>query len=447
MRTRLRVVLLFGAFVCLPILLFGQASSTGAVNGTVTDPSGQVVAGAKVVLLNESTNISTTAATNIEGQYRIQNVLPAVYNLTVQGAGFRAVQVSPFRINVNQTLTVDVTLQLGEVSQKIEVSAQSELVQRTTVELATVIQDKPMRDLPLNGRDYTSLITLTPGANGTRVNGNWGDGNSFLLDGGVNTTVMGGNSAYKPILDTIQEFSIQSHSDKAEYGGVTGATIQVVSRSGGNRVTGSVWEFVRNDRFLARSSISQATLSRPPAFRQNQFGGTFGGPIFLPKLYNGKNRTFFFFAHERYIYRKYDVLRTRVPTANELAGNFSDSVLGRDIFDPATTTPGPNSTQVRQQFPNNIIPPNRIDPMTQGYVRLRLADPNYFSPSDLSVNRFDILPNKQNKEDSSLKIDHKFSEKDNVWFRWGFLNYLTTTFPSAKVDLDNPQNRDRKSVV
>src|SRR5216684_1466037 len=191
--------------------LFGQASATGAVNGTVTDPSGSVVVGAKVVLLNESTNISTTVTTNAEGQYRIQNVLPSLYNLTVQGAGFRAVQVAPFRINVNQTVTLDVTLQLGELSQKVEVMAQGELVQRTSVAVSTVIQDKPMRDLPLNGRDYTSLITLTPGANGTRVNGNWGDGNSFLLNGAVNTTVMGGSSAYKPILDTIQEFSIQAH--------------------------------------------------------------------------------------------------------------------------------------------------------------------------------------------------------------------------------------------
>ena len=309
MRTRIAAVLLLATLVCLPVLLYGQASATGAVNGTVTDPSGQIVVGAKVVLLNESTNISTTVTTNGEGQYRIQNVLPSLYNLTVQGAGFRAVQVTPFRINVNQTLTVDVTLQLGEVSQKVEVSAQSELVQRTTVELSTVIQDKAMRDLPLNGRNYTQLITLTPGANGTRVNGQWGDGNSFLLDGAANTTVMGGNSAYVPILDTIQEFSIQAHSDKAEYGGVTGATIQVVSRSGGNRFTGSAWEFVRNDIFLARSPITQATLSKPPAFRQNQFGGTFGGPVIIPKIYNGKNRTFFFFATEFYKFRRGQVVQ------------------------------------------------------------------------------------------------------------------------------------------
>jgi hypothetical protein len=421
--------------------LFGQASATGAVNGTVTDPSGSVVAGAKVVLLAESTNISTTVTTNGEGQYRIQNVLPSLYNLSVQGAGFRAVQVAAFRINVNQTVTLDVTLQLGELSQKVEVVAQGELVQRTSVAVSTVIQDKPMRDLPLNGRDYTTLITLTPGANGTRVNGNWGDGNSFLLNGAVNTTVMGGGSTYKPILDTIQEFSIQAHSDKAEYGGVTGATIQVVSRSGGNTLTGSAWEFVRNDIFLARSSISQATLSKPPPFRQNQFGGTLGGPVFLPKIYNGKNRTFFFFAHERFLYRKSDVLLTRVPTANELAGNFSGSLLGRNIFDPSTTIAGPNSTQIRQQFPNNTIPTSRIDTLTQGYLSLREPTPNYFNPSNLSVNRFDVFPNKQNKQDYSVKIDHKFNDKDSLWFNLGYLNYDTISIPQAGAVLDNPQNR------
>jgi len=417
--------------------LFGQASATGAVNGTVTDQSGQIVAGAKVVLLAESTNIATTVTTNGEGQYRIQNVLPTLYNLTVQGPGFKVLKVAPFRLNVNQTLTVDVMLHVGELNQTVDVSAQAELVQRTTVELQTVIQAKAMRDLPLNGRDYTSLIQLTPGANGTRVNGQWADGNSFLLDGGVNTTVMGGSSAYKPILDTIQEFSISSHSDKAEYGGVTGATIQVASRSGGNTLTGSAWEFVRNDIFTARSPITQATLAKPPAFRQNQFGGTFGGPVVIPKVYNGKNKTFFFFATEYYRFRRGTVSQTRVPTANELAGNFSDSAFGRNIFDP-TTTAADNS---RRQFPNNIIPASRIEKMTQGYINLRLPEPNYYNPANLTVNRFDVFAARTNKQDYSLKIDHKFSDKDNVWFRYGLLNNNARTQPSLKSTLDIPENR------
>jgi hypothetical protein len=327
----------------------------------------------------------------------------------------------------------------------VEVSAQSELVQRTTVELATVIQDKAMRDLPLNGRNYTQLIGLTPGANGTRVNGQWSDGNSYLLDGATNTSVLGSSSAYVPILDTIQEFSILAHSNKAEYGGFTGATINVATRSGGNRFTGSAWEFVRNDKFLARSPITQATLSSPPAFRQNQFGLTFGGPVILPKIYDGKNKTFFFFSYERFMYRKGDVVRSRVPTANELAGNFSDSVLGRTIFDPNTTKPGPNGTVLREQFANNSIPADRIDRLTQGYLKLMLATPNYFNPSDLSVNRFDVFPNRQNKNDYSLRVDHRFGEKDNVWFRYSRADDVTNSLLTGGL-FKREDSRDRLAL-
>ena len=421
--------------------LFGQASPTGAVNGTLTDPSGNVVPGARVVLLNESTNIPTSVTTNTEGQYRIQDLLPAAYNLTVEAQGFKSVQVSTFRINVNQTLTQDVTLQLGELSQKVEVFGQGELVERTTVELSTVIQDHAMRDLPLNGRNYSSLITLTPGANGTRISGNWGDANNYLLDGASNTTVMGGTSAYVPILDTIQEFSIEAHSDKAEYGSVPGATVSVVTRSGGNRFTGSAWEFVRNNIFGARNPITQATLSGPPAFRQNQFGGTFSGPVIVPKIYNGKNKTFFFFAYERFMFRQGTEVFTRVPTANELAGNFSDSVLGRNIFDPATTRPGPGNTVIRDQFPNNIIPANRINAMTQGYLKLLLPAPNYFNPANLSINRLDIFPSRENKDDYSIRLDHKFSDRDSIWFHFAKGDDVTTTHPNALVTQENPKPR------
>ncbi len=423
---------------------FGQASATGAINGTVTDPSGQVVAGAKVTLRNEATNITTAAMTNIEGQYRFLNLLPSVYTLTVEFSGFKSVGVAPFRVNVNQTMTEDVALQLGELAQHVEVSAQSELVQRTTVELSTVMQEKVMRDLPLNGRNYTQLISLTPGANGTRINGQWADGNGYMLDGGSNTSILGASSAYIPILDTIQEFTIQAHSDKAEFGGFLGATISAVTRSGGNRFTGSAWEFVRNDILTARNPITHASLSSPPAFRQNQFGGTFGGPVLLPKVYDGRNRTFFFFAYERFAFRRADVQLTRVPTANEFSGNFSDSVLGRAIFDPATTRSGEGGTVLRDQFPGNTVPAARIDKMAQGYLKLMVPTPNYFDPGNVNVNRIDVFPVKQNKNDYSIRLDHRFRDQDNVWFRFSQTNDLTNSLLTALVKRGD--SRDRRNI-
>src|SRR2546428_11665856 len=132
----------FLVLLCSPVIVLGQASATGAINGTVTDPSGLAIAGAKVTLLNEATNIQTAVNTNEEGQYRILNVVPSLYNLTVEALGFKTTHIGTFRINVNQTLTQDIVLQVGEISQNLEVTAQGELLQRTTVELGTVVQEK-----------------------------------------------------------------------------------------------------------------------------------------------------------------------------------------------------------------------------------------------------------------------------------------------------------------
>lgn len=421
----------------------GQASATGAVNGTVSDPSGQMVPNAKVTLISEATAIPVVVHTGVAGQYRFLNLLPNLYSLAVEAPGFKTVRIAPFRVNVNQTVTQDIVLELGDLAQRIEVTAQGELVQRATAEVSTVIQEKVVRDLPLNGRNYTQLITLTPGANGTRINGQWADGNAYMLDGTANTSILGASSAFVPILDTIQEFSIQSHSDKAEFGGFLGATISAVTRSGGNRLTGSAWEFVRNDKFTGRHPINHARLADPPAFRQNQFGGTFGGPLLLPKVYDGKNRTFFFFAYERYTFRRQDVRLTRVPTEKELSGDFSDSVIGRNIYDPATTRSA-GGIVAREQFSNNRIPANRIDSLTQSYLKLMLPLPNYLDPANVNVNRLDIFPVKTDQNDYSIRTDHRFSDSDSVWFRYSRVDNLALSYLTALVRRED--SRDRRNI-
>lgn len=444
MRYRLALpVLLFVS--CLPALTFGQASATGAINGTVTDSTGRVIVNATVTLLNKATNIKTTVNTNGEGQYRILNVQPSLYDLTIEATGFKTTHVDTLRINVNQTVTQDITLEAGQISESVEVRGDTgELLNRTTVELATVIQDKVVRDLPLNGRNYTQLISLTPGANGTRINGQWADGNNYQLDGTDNTTILGASSALIPILDTIQEFTIQSHSDKAEFGGVLGATVSAVTKSGGNRFSGSAWEFVRNNAFNARNPFTDARRTEPPPFRQNQFGGTIGGPVRIPKVYDGRNKTFFFFAYEKFLFRRYQVSLSRVPTAAELNGDFSNSTLGRNIYDPATTTIGADGLAVRTQFTNNIIPADRINKLTQGYLRLILPQANYFDPSNLGVNRIDTFPVKQDRDDYSIRIDHKFSDRDNVWFRYALTNNPTVSFLTAQIT--RADSTDRRNL-
>src|SRR6266851_4093844 len=199
-------------------------------------------------------------------------------------------------------------------------------MQSTSSELGTVIAEKPIKDLPLNGRNFTQLLTLAPGVNAVEttqgagittcslcqvaipgssfsrpsVNGQWSRSNMFLLDGIVNSHFLSSGYAVLPIVDASQEFKVQSHNDKAEYGGVLGGIVNVVSKSGTNQPHASAWEFVRNNRFDARNPFTDASRSGPPPFRQNQFGGTVGGPVTIPALYHGTDRTFFFAAYEGY---------------------------------------------------------------------------------------------------------------------------------------------------
>src|SRR4029077_10926501 len=188
----------------------------------------------------------------------------------------------------------------------------------------TVIESRTVLDLPLNGRDFQQLLGLAPGVNGRSVNGQWVAGNLYYLDGVNNTTVLNATAALAPVLDAVQEFKVQSHNSKAEYGGVLGGIVSVVSKSGTNTLHGSAWEFLRNDKLDARNPFTDATRNGPAAFRQNQFGATLGVPVQLPGRYNGRDRTFFFGGYEGYRYRRPDQVFARVPTAAELSGDFSE---------------------------------------------------------------------------------------------------------------------------
>lgn len=424
-----------------PTGLFGQATEYGQINGTVTDQAGNVLVNARVIARNVATNIEQTAQTNSAGQYRIFNLLPGQYSLGIEAPGFKAATIAPFTLNVGQTVTQNSSLLVGSTTETVNVTAEGQLLDATTVGSTTVIQEKAIADLPLNGRNYTQLISLTPGANGTRINGQWSDGNRFVLDGNSNTTVLGAGSAYVPNLDSIQEFSISSHSSKAEFGGFLGATVSVATKSGTNKLRGELWEFVRTNQFQARNPVTQSTLKELPPYHQHQYGFVVGGPVTVPKLYNGKDRTFFFFSFQRFQLHQQNVVLSRVPTAAELSGDFSKSIIGRNIFDPNTTTTGPSGTQTRQQFPNNVIPANRIDPLTQGYLKTLLPAPNYSSPTNPNVNRFDIFPNLKSNNDYSIRVDHRLGPKDNLWFRYSQLNDGSESATNALITTVNSQGR------
>src|SRR2546430_5281474 len=288
-------------------------TATGEVSGTVTDPNGAAVPGAVVRLTNRATKIESVAKTSESGYFIFVNVKPASYTLTVEVPGFKGTQTQ-LDVGVSETVTQNVALTVGQVSEAVEILAGAEMVQRSSSDLGTVIAEKAVQDLPLNGRNFTQLLTLTPGATPVStsqnksiggVEGNVGiPGSGFVdpsfhgqqnrsklyfFDGIINTNVRGPTYIVIPNIDAVQEFKVVGQDAKAGFGGAMGGVMNMVSRSGGNTFHGSGFEYVRNDAFDARNSFDVCTTARcgtatgvpkkPLPFRQNQFGGVGSGPI------------------------------------------------------------------------------------------------------------------------------------------------------------------------
>src|SRR5882762_4082108 len=360
------------AFLPLCLLIFangGRAqTAAGEVNGTVTDKSGGFVAGAAVRLSNLATKIDDRAATNSDGYFVFINVKPGTYILGVESKGFKTTQVSTFEVGVNQTVTQAVRLEVGAVNERVVVNAEAAMLEASTSELGTVIPDRAVNDLPLNGRNFTQLLTLTPGVTpvSTAQNksigcceGNVGIPGSgfsdasfhgqqnrskfYFFDGIINTNVRGPTYIVIPNIDLIQEFKVVGHDAKAEFGGATGGVVDMVSKSGGNALHGSAFEYVRNNFFDARDTFKDGARNGPAAFRQNQFGAEATGPII-------KNKTFFSGGYDGWRFSQPNQNLSNVPTAAEIAGDFSNTtVIKHNLYNPySTRTVG--STVVRDPF-------------------------------------------------------------------------------------------------
>ncbi len=431
-------LVLLGLAVAMPARLLAQATSFGEINGTVYDPTGSVIAKAHVTATNLGTSETFPAETNKAGQYRIFNLLPAEYSLTIVAPGFKTINLGPFKLDVGAALTQNQTLTVGSVTETVNVAAQGQLLEATTVGLSTIVEQQVINDLPLNGRDYTALIALTPGANGTRINGQFSDTNRYTLDGANNTTVLSAGSAYKPNLDLIQEFSIDSHSVKADEGGFLGATVSAATKSGTNRLSGDAWDFNRNNEFSARNPISNPPGVAFPPYHQNQYGAVVGGPVFIPKIYNGHDKTFFFFGYQGLTLNQKSFSYTRVPTANELQGIFTNSLFFTGspnqvhLFDPATTTSG--TVPTRTAFANDVIPSSRIDPLVVKYLQYILPAPNFTPTSNFPTsNRLDLFLSQTLTNDYSIRIDHRINAHNTLWGRYSQVTSSVTTQPTAAI--------------
>src|SRR6195256_5994453 len=426
--------------------------SAGSVTGIVRDASGSVVANASVILRNVDTTIEHKTVSNDAGNYVFLNLGPGRYALEASAAGFATQRVAEFILAVNQTASIDISLRVGSQSEVVTISAETEQLDVSTADLGTVIATKQVNDLPLNGRNFTQLLSLTPGvapvsvaqnSMGGRaggfgapisvgsafifpaVNGQTNRSNFFLTDGLNNFGTFQSTYSVPPIVDAIQEFKVVSHADSAQFGSVLGGVINVVTKSGTNEYHGTVWEYVRNTAFDARNPFIPASRGVTP-FRQNQFGASFGGPVWVPKLYNGKNKTFFYFAYQGFRYTQNNDSVLKVPTAAQLAGD--ESSFPTQIYNPFSARPDPANPGkfIRDPFPGNQIPSNLIDPRMVAFIQAVLppAGPLLNNTGD---NAIDTTPNHQTQNEYNVRIDQNFGQKNTVFFRYSAINSLLTT--------------------
>jgi len=455
-----RVALILALLMTLSSTLLGQTSS-GEVNGAVTDQTGAAVPNAIVRLINQATRIETQVSTNQDGRFTFVNVRPGNYILRMEAQGFKRAQTPVINVAVNETVTQDVALTVGDVSQTVEVSAIAELVQRSSAELGTVIQEKAVQDLPLNGRNFTQLLTLTPGVTpvSTAQNRNVGccEGNVgipgsgfsdasfhgqqnrsklYFFDGIINTNVRGPTYIVIPNIDLVQEFKVVGHDAKAEFGGAAGGVMNMVSKSGGNDIHGSAFEYVRNNFFDARNAFTDVNRTGPAAFRQNQFGAVASGPII-------KNRTFISGGYDGWRYSQPSQTLAYAPTAAEIAGDFSNyRFVSRDavaLYNPYSTrragnalvrdpfrcdtagNPAPVNAQKQQDqsigAPCNKLPQALIYSPMQRFFQTYSATPNQSIagiPQNFIQNRATV----NNSNSFQIRVDHRFSDSDNVFFRY-----------------------------
>jgi carboxypeptidase family protein len=442
--------LVFASLVATVLLLLAANSGWGqnvygTIAGTVSDSSGAAIADATVTLTNMDTNEKHNMTTDASGNYTFVNILPGKYKVEAEKSGFKKVVRQPILVQIESGLRVDLTMQVGAVTETVEVSAEAPLLQPETNSLGQVVEQRTVTELPLNGRNPLALVALVPGVvpQGQPSAGNSSMGNpvganpfalgDFQVGGGMSgqsAILIDGaptNGAYLnvvtviPSQDVIEEFKVQTNNLGPEYGRFAGGVINLSTKSGTNSFHGSGFEFLRNKVLNANDFFAnESGIARPP-FTQNQFGANVGGPIFKDKL-------FFFSAYDGFRLRKGNIFQTWVPTAAERGGDFSQ--IGSSnlssaltIYDPTTSGVGVNAgtpcdaahAACRTAFTGNIIPTNRIDATAQALLSY-FPMPN--QTNNPNGNFATAFSSGGDVDQYNERIDYTLSEKQRIYGRY-----------------------------
>ena len=398
---------------------FAQLQS-GRIVGTVFDSQRAGIPGATVTVTNLATNIARTVISDSEGNYVVTPLDPGNYRVSAEMPGFQTTVREGLELTVGQSARVELTLDLGTLSTEVKVTAEAPLLNTESASLSQVITNEQIVDLPLNGRGFHELARLTSGVallpptgntqpvrpevvNGNVIGGVAGAQTRFLLDGVDITEEHQGGTWIQTSVDALQEFSVQQNAYSAEFHGA-GATFNVTTKSGGNVFHGSLFEFMRNDKFDSKNffAVNKEKLER------NQFGGTIGGPVVIPGMYDGRNRTFFFASYEGHRRQQGIVDVSNVPSAAQRQGDFSGLA---PIFDPLTTATA-GGVNTRTQFANNQIPANRISPQAQFFMQY-IPLPNAANNTYVSNPITEFTSNQV-----TLRLDQEINQSNRLFARY-----------------------------
>ena len=441
----------FFTFLLAAVAAYGQGGAAGTILGTVTDATGAVIANAKVTITNTGTDVSRTALTTGAGDYSVPDLAPGPYRVDVEVAGFSKGQVNGTTLQVAQQVRVNVTLQAGSASETVTVTSGGVALDTDTSEIAQLVSQKQVDQLPLNGRNFLNLLFITAGAvqttgemgqmrqgegNAISINGARPESNNYTLDGITNTDTALQTPAVVLSQDAIQEFKVQSETYSAEFG-FSANQVNLISKSGSNKLHGSVFEFNRNDAYDAKSYFQTAI----PELRQNQFGYVLGGPIWIPKLYDGRNKSFFLANYEGWRIVNGSNNYSNVPDANQITGNFSAANLpapGTAACAAALASGNPCipvDPQTGAAFAGNIIPSGRFSRLAATTLAGGLfPTPNSTNPLGNFLLRAS-LPNTTNQQ--TYRGDQELGRYGNIFFRWTQATYENASVSNSSVPAGN----------
>ncbi|MBI3681604.1 MAG: TonB-dependent receptor [Acidobacteria bacterium] len=435
------------ALIALCILFSAAAplaaqNVTGSISGVVTDGTGAVVPNAIVTAVNTGTHATFTAASGGEGVYNIRAIPIGVYDLTAEASGFKKYEAKGIRLQVNEIARVDIPLAVGATIESVTVNAQAVTVDTSTATLKNVVDQKRIAELPLNGRNPTQLMRLVagvvidtradltsgttyPGVQPVSVNGGRGNTTNYILDGAQNNDHYSNAANPLPNPDALQEFSVQVNNFSAEFGRNAGGIVNAVTRSGTNDFHGSLFEYVRNKSLNAANFFAPAVgaTKMDDGLKRNQFGGVWGGPALIPKLYNGKDKSFFFFSYQGTLLRQNPAEGRRVvATEAQRRGDFS--ALGRPLRDPFG---GGN-------YPNNQIPASQLSAISRGILDFIPTPPSgntIFISAPASYDDHQVLA----RGDQQITAKNRLSGR--YWRSWA----LTPAYLNAKNYLEQTTGR------